>query len=195
MKSDADVAAAAREQTIVLIGLRGSGKTSVGRSIAARLGRGFVDLDERIEQRAGATIAEIFAARGEAQFREMEYQALSDELRSLARPAVLSVGGGAVLREDSRELLRACRCVWLTASPDVLARRIEADATSNDRRPALTNLSSHDELVKLLRERDSMYRELAVFEVDTTNRTLAEVADAVVARLSEHLSAARKIQP
>lgn len=107
---------------VYLIGFRGSGKTTVGQQLAGRLGLSAIDSDDLIEQAAGASIREIFEREGEAGFRDRE-QAVVEQLASAAEsaPRVVSLGGGAILREANRQQLAASGvCVWLTASPEKL---------------------------------------------------------------------------
>jgi shikimate kinase len=108
----------------VLIGMMGSGKTTVGRVLAERLGRGFVDSDEVIQSRTGRTVREIFESDGEAAFRVLETDALLDALE-WREPLVVAAAGGVVLAEENRQALRqgAARIVWLTAPVAVLAAR------------------------------------------------------------------------
>nr|MBA3303085.1 bifunctional shikimate kinase/3-dehydroquinate synthase [Acidimicrobiia bacterium] len=120
---------------LVLVGMMGSGKTSVGELVAERLGRKLVDSDAVIEARTGRTVREIFEADGEAAFRTLESEALAEALAS-PQPAVVAAAGGVVLDEANRELLRSGggrRVVWLDADPSVLAARVE----KGDHRPLL----------------------------------------------------------
>lgn len=166
-------------KNLILIGYRGSGKSAVGRLVAERSGRPFVDTDELIEHSAGRTIREIFESNGEAEFRRLERETI-ERVAALAG-YVISVGGGAVLDAENRRALRAAGlCVWLTATPEELFRRIQGDSTSADRRPALTNASGWDELRQLLAEREPFYRELADCPIDTVGRTVDEAAAMIV---------------
>src|SRR5262245_13627410 len=114
---------------LALIGYRGSGKTAVARLLAARLAWTWVDTDVEVELRAGKSIAAIFADAGEPRFRDLEAQVIG-EVAERDR-LVLALGGGAVLRPETRDLLkRSAKTVWLTASPDTLWARIQADATT-----------------------------------------------------------------
>lgn len=125
------------DRLLFLIGYRGSGKTTVGRILADRLGWAFVDADDRTEAAAGKSIAAIFAAEGEAGFRARE----ADTLAVLCRLTnhVVATGGGVVLRPANRELLRSVGFVaWLVASPEAAWERLTADPTTSDRRPNLT---------------------------------------------------------
>ena len=114
---------------LVLIGYRGSGKGTVGRLLADRLGRPFVDTDALIEQAEGASVREIFSDRGEPAFREAEARIVR-QVAALDEQ-VIAVGGGAVLRRENVELLRANGwLVWLRAEAEELHRRIQADRNS-----------------------------------------------------------------
>ena len=107
----------------MLVGMMGSGKTTVGRLVAQRLGRRFVDSDEQVEARAGRTVREIFEAEGEAAFRALEAGALAEALAA-PEPAVVAAAGGVVLDPGNRRALReAATVVWLRAGPGVLASR------------------------------------------------------------------------
>src|ERR1051326_5701426 len=119
---------------IYLIGLRGTGKTTVGRLLAKLLNRPFHDADELLEQRAGRLIRDIFAAEGEAGFRDRE-EAILTEL-SAAGSSVIATGGGVVLRESNRETMRRTGvAVWLTADVDTLVQRLQSDPATMQRRP------------------------------------------------------------
>src|SRR5580765_3268927 len=113
------------DQHLVLIGLMGTGKTTVSRLAAARLGRPLVDSDALIESLTGRTVREIWAADGEAAFRVLETEALRGVLDSDV-PAVIAAAGGVVLSADNRAALKSARArvVWLCASPDVLVGRV-----------------------------------------------------------------------
>jgi len=168
---------------VVLIGMRGSGKTTVGRQLARMLGCEHVDLDEVMEKRAGRSIAEIFSADGEAEFRRLESEALGDVLRS--RPGVLSVGGGAVLDPRNVEALRgAGTVVWLRAAAETLWERTCGDPATARTRPALTELGGLDEIRRLLVEREPLYRSLGRVTVDTANRLPAEIAVEIARRVA-----------
>ena len=167
---------------IVLIGYRGSGKSAVGKLLAARLGRPVLDTDELIQQRAGCSIAEIFERQGEAHFRSLE-DGVIEELRS-TRGAVISVGGGGVERPRNRELLAEMgHVVWLTAPAEELHRRITADSASESSRPRLTEGDALSEVRGLLSRRTPWYEELAAARIDTTGRQPAEVAETILEQL------------
>lgn len=162
---------------LVLIGYRGTGKSTVGRLVADRLGRPFVDADRVLEARAGRSIAAIFADQGEAAFRDLEAAILAD-LTARGDGAILATGGGAILRDSNRAALRRFGVVvWLTADPEILAARLDRD---RDARPALTAAGTLDEIAAVLRDRTPLYRAVADVEVATTGRDPSAVADAVL---------------
>ncbi len=174
---------AGRPRLLALIGLRGVGKSAVGVRLAARLGLEFVDTDDLVQRRAGKSIAAIFADEGEARFRELEAAAVAD---AVSRPGrIVSVGGGAILRAESRQLLRArAICIQLTAPVDELARRLAHDAQSSATRPALTDLPPEAEIARLFEQRAPLYAEIAHATVETAGRTIDAVCDEVLAAIS-----------
>lgn len=166
---------------IVLIGYRGTGKSTVGRIVAERLGRAFVDCDRVIEARSGRAIRDLFAESGEPAFRDLEEQTLA-ELTDDFPAAVLATGGGAILRESNRRRLREFGFVaWLTADPEELADRLEADPTSLAGRPALTSAGTLAEIEHVLASRSPLYSQTADVVIPTGGRTPDQVALAVIA--------------
>jgi shikimate kinase len=166
-------------ERLYLIGYRGGGKTTVGPLLAARLGWHFLDADDVLEAKAGRSIAAIFAAEGEAGFREREAANLRD-LVQLTRH-VIATGGGIVLRSENRRLLRSTGyCIWLTGDPATLYQRLQNDPTTRDRRPALTGLPGPAEVERLLREREPFYREAAHSIVATENQSPEAVVSAIL---------------
>jgi len=163
-------------RNIVLIGFMGSGKSSIGRLIAGRLGFQFVDTDAVIVERAGIPITEIFAQHGEAHFRELETAAL--ESMTARDRCVISTGGGVIVRERNRALLRELGfVVWLTASEEVIFERV----SRNTRRPLLQTENPRETVSKLLTSREPAYAETAQFRLDTTKLARAAAAEAVIA--------------
>ena len=162
---------------LVLVGMMGSGKSTVGKRCAERLARPLVDTDEIVESLAGASIAEVFARDGEGAFRELERQAVADACAAPV-PSVIAAGGGAVLDAENRRIMRAAgTVVWLQASPAKLAVRV-GDAHT---RPLL-----HDDVVGTLQRLDSLrrpaYEAAAHATVDTDGLSVAAVVDAVLDR-------------
>lgn len=167
-----------RSENWFLIGYRGAGKTTVARLLAERLGWAWVDADQVLETRDGRTIREIFAAEGEAGFRDKE-TALLTELCSL-KQHVIATGGGVVLRLENRlEMQRSGRIAWLVADPPTLWRRLQNDISSQERRPALTT-GGLAEIEELLIVREPLYHACADVTVDTTGRSPEEVVSAIL---------------
>ena len=163
--------------------MRGVGKSSVGRTLAARLGWSFVDTDERVEQEAGRSIREIFERDGEEVFRRLESTAL--EHASRAKDSVISAGGGAVLSAENRRLMKSrAACVWLTASIDELSRRVSSDPSTADRRPPLTAAGGAEELELLLAQRRALYEDVAYMTLDTTGVPVEQTVAELLRRLS-----------
>ncbi|MFH2006426.1 MAG: shikimate kinase [bacterium] len=166
---------------LILIGLRGSGKTAAGRRAAALLGYDFVDLDALLEAR-GRTIPEIFATSGEVGFRKLEREAIQS--LEPTTHTVVATGGGAVLDESNRSKLRGLgQMVYLVARPETLAARV-----AGSDRPRLTGGNPLEETRLLLERRDPLYRELAHHVLDTEPLDIEQVAEAL-ARLVRHASA------
>ena len=168
--------------SVVLIGYRGTGKSTVASLLAEKLGWDSIDADLYLETQAGRSIREIFELEGESGFREREAAAIG-ELTARER-IVLAAGGGAVLRvENRRAFRRAGLTVWLTASADSIEQRLARDPSSVNRRPALTGLGSAEEIRHLLVEREPLYRECADFIVNTDNRTPGEIVELILNHL------------
>lgn len=163
---------------IILVGLPGSGKSTVGRQLARRLGLPFHDSDHVIEQRLGCSIRDYFEREGEAAFRDQEQTVLA-ELAS-AGAGVLSTGGGAVLRPANRQLLReAGHVVYLRSSPEEVFRRVRHDGS----RPLLQVADPMARLRQLYAERDPLYRETAHFVVETGRPSVPTLVNMVLMQL------------
>jgi len=161
---------------LVLVGLMGAGKSTVGARCANRLGRAFVDTDELVVAMAGMPFDDIWAAEGEQGFRVRERAAVADAVASPV-PLVISCGGGAVLDADNRRRLRATGVVvLLDATPEALASRL----TYDDSRPLLRSGDRTATLERLRAQRAPAYEAAAHATVDTAGRTIDEVADAVL---------------
>lgn len=163
---------------ISLIGLPGSGKSTVGRQLARRLSLPFFDSDHVIEQRIGCSIREFFEREGEVLFRDME-QAVLDEL-TRGVPCVLSTGGGAVLRPENRACLRERgQVIYLRSTPEEVFRRLRHDRN----RPLLQVADPLQRLRDLHTVRDPLYRETAHFVVDTGRPSVASLVNMIVMQL------------
>ncbi len=162
---------------IVLIGPMGSGKSAVGRAVARRLGRPFVEMDEVVEAEAGRSVAEIFAEEGESGFRAREAAAVREAARM--PQAVIACGGGVVLDEDNVVALRSCGLVlYLKVSPGVAARRV-GDGKG---RPLLSGGEVETRLAEIINERAYLYERAAECQVDADLPLDAVVASVLEAR-------------
>lgn len=160
---------------IVLIGFMGAGKTTVGRGLARRLGRPFVDSDEVIEQATGLSIPDIFEGYGEAGFREIEARTIAGQL--VGPPVVLALGGGAVTTPSVRESLAGHDVVLLEiALADALGR-----VGGDPGRPML----QRPDLAEIFTVRQALYREVATLTVPVAGRSVAELVEIVAAGLSD----------
>jgi len=165
---------------IVLVGARGSGKTTVGRILAEELDVPFVDSDQEVARRSGRSIKRLFEEAGEQAFRDWEERVIAD-LAMRNQSLVLATGGGVVLRHSNRRQLRRLgRVVWLTAHPQILARRLASDPDGLDSRPALTSAGVLDELEAILAERSPLYQSVADLTVDSTHLTPQQAARAII---------------
>jgi XRE family transcriptional regulator, aerobic/anaerobic benzoate catabolism transcriptional regulator len=164
---------------IALLGVRGAGKSSVGAALAKRLGVAFVELDQRIEQTAGLPLAELFALHGEAYYRRIEREVLT-QLLAAPSPMVLATGGSIVSDPTNYALLRArCRTVWLSARPEDHWNRVVAQG---DQRPMAENPHAFAELRALLAARDKLYAR-ADHTIDTSGLRVPQVAAAIAERV------------
>jgi shikimate kinase len=172
----------AHSSAIALIGYRGTGKTTLARLLAQRLGYDWADADVEVELRAGKSIAAIFADQGEAVFRDLETTVVAE---LCARPrTVVALGGGAVLSPENRTAIAGCAAVvWLQATPEALEARIGGDPTTATRRPNLTNTGGRQEIEQLLAARSPFYAACATLEVDTQDRAPEELVEAILAAL------------
>jgi shikimate kinase len=169
-------------RSIVLVGMMGAGKSSVGRRLAARLGLPFVDADDEIESAAGMTIPEIFARHGEAAFRSGEQRVIARLLD--AGPQVLATGGGAFMSEQTRAALHEKGVsVWLKAEFEVLMRRIKRRSD----RPMLHTEDPAATLHQLMESRYPVYAE-ADLTIESRDVPHGAVVDQIVAALEQHLA-------
>lgn len=181
--SDAQLLGALGPRSLVLIGMMGAGKSSIGRKLAHRLNLPFVDADAEIERAAGMSISDIFAKHGEPYFRAGEARVIARLLEG--GPQVLATGGGAFMHPQSREAIRAKGIsIWLKAEYDVLLKRIKRRSD----RPMLKTQDPGETLRRLMQERDPVYAEadVIVHSRDVPHEIIiAEIISAVAQRLEE----------
>jgi len=160
---------------LVLVGLRASGKSTVGRLLAEQLSRDFLDTDQMIVDEAGMSVRAIFAVEGETGFRRREREAVRRAMETDG--AIVAVGGGALADAENRARLRANgRIVWLRASVEALWRRMQDDPATNANRPDLTAAGGIEEIRRLAKVREATYREAAALIVETDGRETSAVA-------------------
>ena len=168
------------QRTIVLVGLMGAGKTSIGRRLAHALGLPFRDADEEVERAAGRSVAEIFEELGEAAFRDGERRVIARLLEE--PPHVLATGGGAFMNPETRKLIASkATSIWLQADVEVLAKRV---ARKNDR-PLLQGRDAREVLAALAEERYPVYAlaDLVVESAESPHYiTVQAIIDALAAR-------------
>ncbi len=165
---------------IVLIGMRGSGKTTIGKLLAKRLGKQFIEMDELIVQRLGQSIPEIVQRYGWQKFRDVEEE-ITREVAGWDN-VVNATGGGVVTREENiRELKKKGKLVWLKANTNTLLRRIGNDQS----RPSLTGKSPREDMEAVLAERSPIYQRVADFIVDTEGKMPEEIAEAIAKLYTE----------
>ncbi len=167
---------------LVLVGLMGAGKTTVGQLCARTLGRGFVDTDALVEAATGATVPELFATLGEAEFRDRERVALADAMAS-PDPLVVACGGGAMVDPENCRVARRGVVVWLQAPPEVLAARVECDGATS--RPLIAGGPTIATLTRLADARAESYAAAAHATVSTDGRDADAVAATVLDRFDE----------
>ncbi len=182
MQPEFAISAALGRRSIVLIGMMGSGKSSVGRRLAVKIGIPFVDADAEIEKAAGMSISDIFAERGEAEFRSGEVRVIRRLLQS--GPQVLSTGGGAFMDPDTRAAIAANGIsIWLNAEFDVLMKRIRR----RHDRPLLKTPDPAATVRKLMAERDPIYA-LADVIVESREEPHEKIVDDIVRALHLYLT-------
>jgi shikimate kinase len=154
---EAAIAAALGGRSIVLIGMMGAGKSTIGRRLSTRLGLPFLDADAEIEAAAGMSIPDIFESRGEADFRDGEVRVIARLLEN--GPAVVATGGGAIMRQETRDRIRdKAVSIWLKVDSDVIMRRVKRRSD----RPLLQTADPEATVERLIREREPVYRQADV---------------------------------
>ena len=168
--------------SITLIGFMGTGKTAVGKVLAARLGKEFVELDSLIEQKAGKRIPEIFQQDSEIAFRELEIEVAKEVADK--KNAVIACGGGLVLNKINIDRLRKeCIIVYLTASPDIILKRTSDD---KNQRPLLTIPDRVSQIKELLKFRQPFYERAADIRIDTSKLNINSLAERIIEKLKEN---------
>jgi shikimate kinase len=173
-----------RGRNLVLIGYRATGKTAVGARLAQLLHRPFVDLDQALVTEAGQSVAEIVAQGGWEEFRRREKELVARYRRT--RGLILATGGGVVLDPENVEMLRENGfIIWLTAAPAVIQARLHQDRGGAPSRPSLTGGDPGAEVAAVLQSRWPLYQAAAQITVDTTDLSVTQVVDRVLAALKE----------
>lgn len=162
------------KKNIVLIGFMGSGKTTIGKLVSQKLGYGFIDSDELIEQKCGMKVSDIFNLYGEEYFREVEARVIS-EISDYTR-VIISCGGGAVKQKSNIDSLRKKGLIiWLKTCIDEIYKRIQYNSVM---RP-LANGKSKEELEQMMAAREELYKKAHIF-IDTSNKTINEIVDEII---------------
>jgi shikimate kinase len=176
----------AESPNLVLIGYRATGKSSVGRELADRLHRPFVDLDEVLVKEAGCAIADIVAQGGWQEFRRREKELAQRFSRTHGQ--VLATGGGVILDQENVAVLQENGIlIWLKADPEVIRRRLGLDTATQAFRPSLTGADPLAEVDKVMAEREPLYRSAAPIVIDTAGLRIPEVADRVMTAVQTYL--------
>ena len=172
-----------RSDNLFLIGYRCTGKSSVGRSLAATLGRSFIDTDSLVVSENGMSIRNIVISRGWEAFRRLEHTALQQVCTLDGR--VVATGGGIVLDADNVKLMKKSgKIIWLRASPETIKARMLQDQATETLRPALTSTDSISEIEETLAKRAPLYQDAMDFSVDTDNVRLDAIADFIIENLN-----------
>jgi shikimate kinase len=168
-----------RQRNIALIGFRATGKSTVGQILARKLGMEFVDMDQRLTSEAGRDIATWVQQDGWDSFRRSESSLLV--IISEQKGLVVATGGGIILDPQSRGLLREhFFTVWLKATPQTIYARLGSDPGSPRTRPSLSELPMKQEIVRVLSEREPLYTQVAVIEIDTEGKDSIRIADEII---------------
>ena len=182
---EAEIAAALDRRSVVLVGMMGAGKSTIGRRLSARLGLPFLDADAEIESAAGMSIPDIFETRGEADFRDGEVRVIARLLDGA--PAVIATGGGAVMRQETRDRIREkAVSIWLKVNTDVIMRRVKRRSD----RPLLHTADPEATVERLIREREPVYQQadVTIWSRDVPHE---KIVDECLAALHEKLCAGR----
>jgi len=180
---------------IILTGYRATGKSTVGRLLASRLGLDFIDMDAAIAAQEGRSIRQIVAEQGWNHFRTLERDLLADLVNR--DKVVIATGGGAILHQDTWSRLRETGLVvWLTADIDTICRRLLDDGNSDSQRPSLTDSDICAEVAFMLAEREPLYEKGSHFAVSTVEKSTEQIVDSIEKALADStfLRAAKHIK-
>jgi shikimate kinase len=181
MSQEAEIKSALGSRSVVLVGMMGAGKSTIGRRLSARLGLPFLDADAEIEAAAGMSIPDIFESRGELDFRDGEVRVIARLLDS--GPAVLATGGGAFMRQETRDRIHdKAVSIWLKVDSDVIMRRVKRRSD----RPLLQTADPEATVERLINEREPVYRQadLTVWSRDVPHE---KIVDECIEALHEEL--------
>ncbi|MHC4182650.1 MAG: shikimate kinase [Planctomycetota bacterium] len=164
---------------IVLIGFRGTGKSTVGKLLANRLKRDFIDTDEYIESATGKTIKDIFEEEGEESFRKTEVETIAK--LSKMKNKIIAAGGGVVLRDKNVKSLKSNGfLILLEATPEIIHDRIRQDKKTTQQRPSLTNKKSFDEIKHLIDKRQPLYENAANYTINTSYVSCEDIVEEII---------------
>ncbi|MEK7699303.1 MAG: shikimate kinase [Planctomycetota bacterium] len=171
---------------IILIGFRGTGKTTIGKILARQLGKGFIDADEYLEKKEGMSIKDIFEKGGEKLFRDIESKVIAE--LSLLDNKVIATGGGAVLRDENVKMLKKRGIIiLLDADANTLHKRIRRDTLTLQRRPNLTTRGGYEEVQYLLEQRRPIYDKVADFVVNTAHISVANASQKIQTLIHQYV--------
>jgi shikimate kinase len=171
---------------IVLIGFRGTGKSTIGNLLAKRLERDFIDSDKCIESSTGKTIKSIFEENGEEGFRKIEADTIAE--LSKADNKVISAGGGSVLKEENvRNLKDNGFLVLLEATPEIIHNRIAQDKKTTQQRPSLTDKKPLDEIKHLIEKREHAYKDAADYTINTSYVSCEDIVNEIITIVNKPL--------
>ncbi|MHC4454171.1 MAG: shikimate kinase [Planctomycetota bacterium] len=164
---------------IVIIGFRGTGKSTVGKLLANRLKMDFIDTDEYIESATGKTIKDIFEEEGEESFRKTEVETIAK--LSKMKNKIIAAGGGVVLRDKNVKSLKSNGfLILLEATPEIIHDRIRQDKKTTQQRPSLTNKKSFDEIKHLIDKRQPLYENAANYTINTSYVSCEDIVEEII---------------
>lgn len=171
---------------IFLIGFRGAGKSFIGKILAQRLNKKYIDADEYLEQKEGKTIKDIFTESGEETFREIESRVIAE--LCLQNNLIVATGGGVVLNVENVDRMKKCGvAILLEADADTLFERIKGDVGTKTKRPSLTQFDEYQEIKHLLEKRKPLYDKAADFVVNTAQISIDEAANEIMSFIENYV--------